>query len=515
MSITIPIVAASPVVSRPTPVRPYDFERARSLMGTLGEEGNLEELVFICGQTLIISHRRGMPVPLDVAELTARPLLIGPAGVDFAGTYHMLKAYPEIHDAVEFKLNELLEGEDPATYQQFVGNLNQRANRWGFMVPQNAQRLRLVDFTGMPFPMSINGRPEIGTVWIEATNQVNQKCTFCPDPGRETPRELADFEVFKERARQLHEGFDIGYWQMNAYGEPLLHPRLMDMIQYIRSELKSKAPVYFTTHGLTLTEPRIAKLLTALPNEVMISLHNDAQESYAISRSDKIGDYATLVSRIFPFASKLIAGKHPCSVRMSVLVDNAHAHPLVAKGIRSAFADNPERFHRMCVDWQERFRTWASANSVEAQFPDLDFATISRIFTTASRGLEHIIPLVQWNSPEGPKIVFLSPRPVSTYANLLPYQADKASVTPLEGSGYGCGFRKKPSLTIFANGKLGICCIDLETTANFGHAHDHATLAASFKTDACREMFANIAFGVADHPGCAICLSVPTAPVLQ
>lgn len=512
MQTSIPIFASSPLVPLAKPAVKFDFDQANLSMAKTADEGKLPELLFHCGQNLIMSARRNMPLNAEVAELVGRLLIICPEEVDLSKAYLMLKAYPAIRKLVESRVSAILANENEAGARSIIGALNQRMNRWGFYVPGDGSTFSLADFTRMPFPMSQNGRPVIETVWIEATNHCNQKCTFCPDPAREIPREMADFEQFKLRARELHDNFDIGYWQMNAYGEPLLHPRLPEMINYLRRELKSPAPVYFTSHGLTLTRPRIEKLLNALPNEIMISLHNDSQESYAITRSEKIGDYALLTERIFSMCSQLVAGSHPCSVRLSVLVNNEFADKRVSPHTLSAFAETPERFAALVMGWQQRFRDFAEAEGVTAMFPDLPFEHIARVYTTCDHGPEHIIPVVAWDTPEGQKIVFISPRPVSTYANLLPWQEDKQSITTFEAAPRGCGFPTNPSLSIFANGKLGICCMDLETTANFGHADDHATLVESFKTDQCRELYANIAFGIADNPGCAICLSDARTP---
>jgi hypothetical protein len=309
-----------------------------------------------------------------------------------------------------------------------------------------------------------------------------------------------------KRARELHESFDIGYWQLNAYGEPLLHPRIADMIGFLRRELRSNAPVYITTHGLTLTEPRIQKLLASLPNEVMVSLHNDSQESYAATRSEKIGDFELLANRIFAFCSALIRDAHACSVRLSVLVNNSHASRSVHHNIRNAFADNPERFIKMTMDWQERFAAWADKNGVSVIFPELAPDVIASIYENANHGPEHIIPIVKWDTAEGERMIFISPRPVGTYANLLPYQRNPESITPYEAAPGACGFTRNPSLAIFANGRLGLCCLDLETTASFSRAEDHPTLWEALRSNECSVMFANLAFGISDCVGCSVCL---------
>jgi len=499
---------ARPVSGDPGPEQPapFDFETARARIGESRERGDLQELAFHCGQILIMAQKQGRRPDPDALDLLARLLLIDPEGLDIGPIMLLLRAYPRLRRVIEFDMHRLLQDDEPQIRQILIAGLDSRVNRFGFLMVKDGVIDRFIDFTKSPYPVNADARQRIHTVWIEATSHCNQKCTFCPDPKRESPRELMDLERFKKRARELHDNFDIGYWQLNAYGEPLLHPKLGEMISFIKTELRSPAPVFFTTHGLTLTDKRIDRLLTTLPDEVMISLHNDSAESYALSRSEKIGNYQLLTDRVFRFCSSLMAGSHCCSVRLSVLVNNSNASSCVGKDILSAFADNPERFYRLCLYWQERVRDWAGHDGVCIRLPRLDRDAVATTFHEANHGPEHAVVIAEWDTPAGPRIIFASPRPVGTYANLIPFQRDAGSVQRFEASPLGCGFTRAPSLTIFANGRLGICCLDLETTASFGHADDNETLLGSLTSQAISTMFADLAFGVPGSPGCSVCL---------
>ena len=58
---------------------------------------------------------------------------------------------------------------------------------------------------------------------------------------------------------------------------------------------------------MTLVEKKLKQLSHNYPSGIAISLHNDSQESYAATRSAKIGDYDTLVSR-FQLALRGLGG---------------------------------------------------------------------------------------------------------------------------------------------------------------------------------------------------------------
>jgi hypothetical protein len=67
-------------------------------------------------------------------------------------------------------------------------------------------------------------KPHVDIVWLEITNFCNQKCTFCPDMHREDSRQWLPLDQVKAVIDQLAEHVSVGSMQLNAYGEPLLHP---------------------------------------------------------------------------------------------------------------------------------------------------------------------------------------------------------------------------------------------------------------------------------------------------
>jgi radical SAM protein with 4Fe4S-binding SPASM domain len=88
------------------------------------------------------------------------------------------------------------------------------------------------------------------TIQIEPTNACNVKCITC---GRSTsPRQVGimDFNLF---TKIIDDASEIGVKRVNLFlmGEPLLHPKLVKMIEYIKSK---KLGFHLTTNGSLLTE---------------------------------------------------------------------------------------------------------------------------------------------------------------------------------------------------------------------------------------------------------------------
>lgn len=95
------------------------------------------------------------------------------------------------------------------------------------------------------------------SVQIEPTNVCNLRCITCPGARTTYGKGYMDFALFQSIVSQASE---IGVKRIHLYlrGEPTLHPRIFDMIAFIKSQ---GLPVHLTTNGTTLTPERSAELL--------------------------------------------------------------------------------------------------------------------------------------------------------------------------------------------------------------------------------------------------------------
>jgi hypothetical protein len=133
---------------------------------------------------------------------------------------------------------------------------------------------------------------------------------------------------------------------------------------------------------------------------------------------------------------------------------------------------------------------------------------IQAAFRNASHGDGNHLTILRWIDENGHlQQAFISPRPVGTYANLLLEYDPKWQVRRQVVNHATCGFVQSPSLAIFATGRLGICCLDLNSTATFGALSDFESLHDALTSPAAMRMFAELANGVATSRGCQICLA--------
>ena len=94
-------------------------------------------------------------------------------------------------------------------------------------------------------------------VFIETTANCNLSCEYCP---REKRKEDMNFELFTSIIDECSH-YGARSFSLHLFGEPLLYPRILDAILYIRSRNKRNT-VLLTTNGTLLN--KFAKELVAV-----------------------------------------------------------------------------------------------------------------------------------------------------------------------------------------------------------------------------------------------------------
>lgn len=103
--------------------------------------------------------------------------------------------------------------------------------------------------------------------YVEITNNCNLRCTFCPGTGRR--KEYMPPERFALLAGRLR-GY-VKYLYLHVMGEPLLHPRLDEMLTIAANQ---GFRVCLTTNGTLAGEKGGAVLSAPGVHKVSISLHS-------------------------------------------------------------------------------------------------------------------------------------------------------------------------------------------------------------------------------------------------
>ena len=117
---------------------------------------------------------------------------------------------------------------------------------------------------------------------IESTNACNLECPFCTFgvADKET-RGKMDWDIYK---RIIDEGreYHLPSIKLSIRGEPLLHPRLAEMVGYAKES--GILDVHFNTNGVLLTKEISEKLIGAGLDRVSISFEGTTKEIYEKNR---------------------------------------------------------------------------------------------------------------------------------------------------------------------------------------------------------------------------------------
>ncbi|MDX9713896.1 MAG: radical SAM protein [Dissulfurispiraceae bacterium] len=118
---------------------------------------------------------------------------------------------------------------------------------------------------------------------IESTNLCNLKCTFCDKTPYLNSGDfgLMPLELF---TKIIDEGSDkkLSSLKLSYRGEPLIHPKLVDMVCYAKK--KGVLDVYFNTNAMLLNERKIQELIDAGLDRVSVSIEGVDKELFERER---------------------------------------------------------------------------------------------------------------------------------------------------------------------------------------------------------------------------------------
>lgn len=112
-------------------------------------------------------------------------------------------------------------------------------------------------------------RLDVRRVYIEPTTHCNLDCAMCVRRAWKDPFGEMSWETFQAILRDLQAFPDLQRVTFGGFGEPLLHPRIVNMVAGIR---KLGVGVTLTTNGLLLDRPVSEALLEAGLDTLVVSI---------------------------------------------------------------------------------------------------------------------------------------------------------------------------------------------------------------------------------------------------
>jgi len=114
-------------------------------------------------------------------------------------------------------------------------------------------------------------------LYIETTNKCNLRCVMCPRSVMKRKPGSIKFGFYKKIVdKASKEG--IKWIRLHGFGEPLLHPDLVKMIEYAKRKHIQK--VDFSTNAMLLNESLAEKIIRAGLDEIQISMDGVTRETY-------------------------------------------------------------------------------------------------------------------------------------------------------------------------------------------------------------------------------------------
>lgn len=141
--------------------------------------------------------------------------------------------------------------------------------------PDYVARHDLKEGTVLVFDPTENGlalreaRPDAKRAYIEVTTVCNLNCSFCIRHAWGDQQGEMSWETFMRIITQLREFPKLRRITLAGFGEPLTHPRIVDMV---REATKLGVEVTLSTNGLLLNRDMAEALVDAHLSEIVISL---------------------------------------------------------------------------------------------------------------------------------------------------------------------------------------------------------------------------------------------------
>ncbi|HEY6096550.1 MAG TPA: radical SAM protein, partial [Candidatus Deferrimicrobium sp.] len=129
----------------------------------------------------------------------------------------------------------------------------------------------------MPLPPAQREHPS--KLFVEVTTRCNMNCSMCvkqTDGGGSPEGDLSmpSFEALAPAFRTLDALI------LNGVGEPLLHPRLEEMIRAARERMPREGWIGFQSNGLLLTDARAVSLASAGLDRICLSIDGVSPETF-------------------------------------------------------------------------------------------------------------------------------------------------------------------------------------------------------------------------------------------
>lgn len=164
------------------------------------------------------------------------------------------------------------------------------------------------------FKNATEGQSHYNAFNIEVSGKCNMDCIFCGYRERKTDH--MEFGLFKQIIEQIHTNNLAGSVILGGGGEPALHPRILDILRFIKSK---KLFVNMYTNGLILTPRRYKEISSTGVDLITVSIHNLSKKSFAYRKAGI--DYTSYMRNITDSIDYHISNKLKSGLQIIFMID--------------------------------------------------------------------------------------------------------------------------------------------------------------------------------------------------
>lgn len=316
---------------------------------------------------------------------------------------------------------------------------------------------------------------KIDRVYLELSNICNFKCDFCPVDHSTRKKEYMEFSLLKKAVDEIAEEKISDWIAFHVLGEPLLYPRFLDAVSYVKSKgLK----LTVTTNGALLTREIVRSLVKLQVDKLSISLES-ANERDHLSRGSKI-EFRDYYSRILDGLRVIKHTPGNTKVMLSMM--------------------NPSSKKYFNVDKNK------GMGPAQGGFKMKLLSVIRDIYKSIGRDIpgEKILRSLAKINCNRPKEVILDEQ-IRIYIQMFMDWGNSFTTKSVVPSKIGyCGYALN-NVGVLSNGNVTICCADYDGATCLGNLKNRSltSLLLSEKAEEVREGFQH--FRVT-HPYCRRCL---------
>ncbi len=333
-----------------------------------------------------------------------------------------------------------------------------------------------------------NLNPATTDFFLELTNKCNFHCEFCPSDSQTRHHGYMELSLVKKIFDEISEKNLVSKVNLHLMGEPTLHPKLKDILDYAKQK---NVKIALTTNGSTMVKKKVPQLLDSIYGEIVASLMTPTQETYKI-RGDVGLSWERYVDNfrllIREHCKKILKGDRiDYEIIFRVMVSNENE-----KGTAKVL-DSSKSI-------QENYDEWADFTKIVEKelglksFPrqSIDHNTVFEVLggNTAeiSFYLQKNIKIQFWRA-----FTFANSRVKDEY-KLVPQK--KTQYCPHPFTDFG----------VLWNGDVSLCCLDYDATLKVGNVKNNS-VEEVLKNSNSKKLRASM-YGLEElHPTCIKCQS--------